>query len=48
MLTLTGDLNDHYEIDDYPGTGSNPKHKPPPPSWCSFSYFFNVLIKFYC
>jgi len=40
MLTLTGDLNNHYEVDDYPGTGANPKHKPPPSSQCYFSYLF--------
>ncbi|XP_047176429.1 uncharacterized protein LOC124843670 [Vigna umbellata] len=25
------DLSSQYEVDDYPGTGANPKHEPPPP-----------------
>ncbi|KAK7379348.1 hypothetical protein VNO80_04806 [Phaseolus coccineus] len=29
-----GDLNSEYKVDDYEGTGPNPKHDPyPPPSY---------------
>jgi len=51
ILILTGELNSHYKLDDYAGTGPNPKHDPPPPpSQCyflTFLYFNQLLMLIY-